>query len=89
MTLDEWIRMQPSALPPRQRGGTPVNRSGGMTDLEFAQMLARRGLPAPTKEAVRLWRRRLREPNPQYAVRITEITRGAVTAEDMQKAKES
>jgi DNA-binding transcriptional regulator YdaS (Cro superfamily) len=79
MTLDEWIRAQPSPS---------AGRRGRMTDGEFAAMIACDAGEMPTQQAVQLWRKGRRRPSPVYAVRIAKVTGGAVCVADLDAAWE-
>lgn len=54
-----------------------------MTNPEFASLLATDTIPAPTYQAVILWRAGLRMPGSAYAARIEAVTEGSVTEIDL------
>jgi len=59
-----------------------------MTDTRFGELMAdpEHGLPPVTQQAVGLWRRGLRLPDPVYRRRIFAVTDGQVTEMDLNAA---
>ena len=84
MTLDQWIRQQPSAAGCGR--GSPAARDGRMSDTEFGALVAGHDTAAVSHTTVGLWRRGRRMPNPLYAQRIFEVTGGKVKIVDLRRA---
>ena len=87
MTLDQWIRQQPSRCAERTRG-SPAARDGRMSDTEFGELMAGPGMPGVSRQMVGMWRQGRRMPGETYIQRIFEVTGGAVKRADLCRACE-
>jgi Putative antitoxin of bacterial toxin-antitoxin system, YdaS/YdaT len=85
LTLNEWIRSQPTRCLDRGPPRNPAAREGRMSDTEFGLLMhdPEAGLPAVTQQTVSLWRKKQRRPALEYCRRIEAVTSGAVTEKDL------
>jgi len=84
MTLDQWIRSQPSRCTERGRG-SPAVRDGRMSDTEFGALMAGPKTEAVSRQMVGMWRQGHRMPGVAYVHRIIEVTAGAVGLADLRQ----